>query len=104
MFLNAKSKNEDILEHITEDASMEYRFSPEELDERYKEAKRFTSAWSLALKTDISASLRDEVLRRNKARQNKEKEKVSKKKSDLRTLANEVSKICHQQDLDGLFS
>ena len=40
---NAKSKNEGRREHMAEDAAMENRLTPEELQKRYKEAKRFTA-------------------------------------------------------------
>jgi hypothetical protein len=41
-------------------------------------------------------AVQDEVICHNKARQNKEKAKARKKKSDLRRLTAEVSKIHHQ--------
>ena len=43
MFHNAKSKNKGRREHMAEDASIENCIPPEELKERFKEAKRFTS-------------------------------------------------------------
>ena len=51
----------------------------------------------------LGPAVRAEVIRRNKARQNKEKTKVSKKKSDLLKLTAEVNKIRHQQALDRIF-
>ena len=43
LFQNAKSKNEGRREHMAENALMENCLSPEELKERYKDTKCFTS-------------------------------------------------------------
>ena len=83
---------------------MENRLSLEELKERYKDAKCFTSGVVFGVGDGyLGPVVRDAVIRRNEDRQNKEKVKVSKKKSDLRKLAAEVSKIRHQQALDSIF-
>ena len=58
LFQNAKSKNKGGREHMTKDASIENRLFPEELTERYKEAKCFTSGVVFGVWRRISCPLR----------------------------------------------
>ena len=75
--------------------------SLEALQERYKEAKHFTSDVVFGVWDGyVGPVVRDEVIRCNKTQQNKDKAKVSKEKIKFYKLATEVSKIRHQQALD----
>ena len=90
---------------MAEDAAMENQLTSEELQNRYKEAKRFTTG-ALFGKGDghLGPEVRDEVIRRNEARKNKETAKIRSNKTKLQELAADVEGIRHQQATDLLFT
>jgi hypothetical protein len=68
LFQNGKSKKEGRMEHMYEDVSMENRLSLEELKERFKEAKCFTSGVIFGAGDGyLGPAVWDEVSRHNKA-------------------------------------
>ena len=73
---------------MAKDVSMENHLSPEELKERYKEAKHSTSGVIVGIGEGyFDPTVQGEVIHHNKAQQSKDKANVSKKKSDIRKLA-----------------
>ena len=91
---NNASKHEGRRNNMGADASMEKRLSPEVLKERYKEAVRFTTGVVFGPgDARLGPEVRDEVIRRRRAREEKAKAVVDNAKKKLRELVWEVEKI-----------
>ena len=83
---------------MAEDAAVGNRISPEELKKRYAEAKRLTSGVAFGVGNgELGTQVRDEVIRRNKIRKEKEVAAVAKKGQKLRALCDAVRTI--QRDM-----
>ena len=83
---------------MAEDAAIGNRISPEELKKRYAEAKRLTSGVAFGVGNgELGTQVRDEVIRRNKIRKEKEVAAVAKKGQKLRALCDAVRTI--QRDM-----
>ena len=76
------------------DASMEKRFSPEELNKQCKNATRFTTGVVFGQgDARFCPEVRDEVIRRRRAREAKAEGIADKAKKKLRDLAEEAEEI-----------
>ena len=83
---------------MAEDAAIGNQISPEELKKRYAEAKRLTSGVAFGVGNgELGTQVRDEVIRRNKIRKEKEVAAVAKKGQKLRALCDAVRTI--QRDM-----
>ena len=86
------------------DASMEKRLSPEELNKLYKHATRFTTGVVFGQgDARLGPEVRDEVIRRRRAREAKAKRIADKAKKKLRELAEEVEEIKWDMEQDPSF-
>ena len=94
----SQKKNDGRNKHMAEDAAVGNRISPEELKKRYAEAKRLTSGVAFGVGNgELGTQVRDEVIRRNKIRKEKEVAAVAKKGQKLRALCDAVRTI--QRDM-----
>ena len=76
------------------DALMEKRLSPEELNKRYKNVTHFTTGAVFGQgDARLGPEVRDEMIRRQRAREAKAKGIADKAKKKLRELAEEVEEI-----------
>ena len=86
------------------DASMEKRFSPEELNKQCKNATRFTTGVVFGQgDARLSPELRDELIRRRRAKEAKAEGIADKAKKKLRALVEEVEKIKWDMEQDPSF-
>ena len=91
---NMKSKNEGREKHMAADDAAGNKLSPEELTKRYQSLNRFTSGKVFGLGDgELGPSARDEVIRRNRLRNQREKAVVARKDQAIRKLIADVKRV-----------